>query len=102
MDDTRKFALSLIADDLTPAIVQSKVEQALVKRLVTMPFALRKVDGSPSARALQEQAAFLSGAGAALQAVFQQKHKHDVLTEFFSPAWVFSVIRGEFIVEVPK
>ena len=75
--------------------IQQAIEQALKGRLIGLAIRTGTRAGKPTKAALQEQAAFLAGAGAALQAVFG--HNHSQLTEYFSPSWLVSVLRGELI-----
>lgn len=76
------------------AKIRSFIEQQLKSRLQGQAITTGTKAGKATKAALQEQAAFIAGAGAALQAVFG---KDDTLTDYFSPSWLISVLRGELI-----
>lgn len=75
--------------------IQQAIEIALARRLGSQPINIRRADGSPTQNALREQAAFIAGAGAALQAVFGKDDT--LLTDYFPPRWVIATMRGELI-----
>lgn len=76
--------------------IRTAIEIALARRLNSQPINVKRADGSPTANALREQAAFIAGAGAALQAVFGDP-KADTLTDYFPPKWLIAAMRGELI-----
>lgn len=76
-----------VAAPLSKGEIQRYIEKRLKDRLSTQ--------GLKGKRALQEQAAFMAGAGAALQAVFDPES--DKLTSMFSPSWFIDILRGELI-----
>lgn len=76
--------------------IQKAIVAAFAARLSNQGIPTHDKRGRPTKAALCEQAAFLGGAGAALQAAFPNGDK---LTEYFSPGWFIAVIRGELITE---
>lgn len=71
--------------------IRQSIEIALARRLGAQ---VRRADGSPTANALREQAAFIAGAASALQAVFGEA---DTLTDYVPPAWIIETMRGNLL-----
>lgn len=80
--------------------IRQSVEKALAGRLAAQPINITRADGSPTANALREQAAFLAGAMAALQAVFGEDE--NTLTDYAPPAWIIEIMRGTLITQPQK
>lgn len=76
--------------------IRQSIEIALSRRLGARLTTVRNTKGKPTAEALREQAAFIAGAAAALQAVFGDP-KADLLTDYVPPSWIISAIRNELI-----
>lgn len=77
-------------------VIRNKIEQQLSSRLGTQLGAqIYGRNGKPTVAALREQAAFLAGSMAALQAVFGSD---DQLTDYAPPAWIIDMMRGKLVV----
>lgn len=75
------------------ASIQKSIEAHLRERLAN---AGHSISAKPTKAALEAQAHYLSGAMAALQAVFGE---NDRLTEYAPPTWVIDIMRGELVVK---
>ena len=87
--------LTSIPVNTDKAAIQRAIEIALARRLGNQPINVRRADGSPTANALREQAAFIAGAASALQAVFGDST--DTLTDYVPPAWILEPMRGNLL-----
>lgn len=77
--------------------VQKAIVDALAARFSGQGITTHDKKRRPTKVALVEQAAFLGGAGAALQAAFPRED--GLLTDYFAPSWFIAVIRGELITD---
>lgn len=86
--------------NLDKQAIRQSVEKALAGRLEAQPINITRADGSPTANALREQAAFLAGAMAALHAVFGESET--TLTDYAPPSWIIESMRGNLVTHPQK